>query len=85
VQKQQTKEPAENLWHRRPLVLRDDVYIECERRVSRDLLDRDFTAVAPRRVWVTDFTEVRTWGVSVSRSSSTVSPSATWPGAPRRA
>lgn len=30
--------------------------------VSRDLLDRDFTAVAPHRVWVTDFTEVRTWG-----------------------
>ncbi len=26
-----------------------------------DLLDRDFTAVAPNRVWVTDFTYVRTW------------------------
>jgi len=26
-----------------------------------DLLDRDFTAAAPNRVWVTDFTYVRTW------------------------
>ena len=26
-----------------------------------DLLDRDFTAQAPNRVWVTDFTYVRTW------------------------
>jgi putative transposase len=26
-----------------------------------DLLDRDFTALAPNRVWVTDFTYVRTW------------------------
>lgn len=26
-----------------------------------DLLDRDFTADAPNRVWVTDFTYVRTW------------------------
>jgi putative transposase len=26
-----------------------------------DLLDRDFTAPAPNRVWVTDFTYVRTW------------------------
>lgn len=26
-----------------------------------DLLDRDFTATAPNRVWVTDFTYVRTW------------------------
>ena len=26
-----------------------------------DLLDRDFTAAAPDRVWVTDFTYVRTW------------------------
>ena len=26
-----------------------------------DLLDRDFTAPAPNRVWVTDFTDVRTW------------------------
>ena len=26
-----------------------------------DLLDRDFTAPAPDRVWVTDFTYVRTW------------------------
>ena len=26
-----------------------------------DLLNRDFTAPAPDRVWVTDFTYVRTW------------------------
>jgi transposase InsO family protein len=26
-----------------------------------DLLDRDFTATAPNRTWVTDFTYVRTW------------------------
>ena len=26
-----------------------------------DLLDRDFTAAAPNRVWITDFTYVRTW------------------------
>lgn len=26
-----------------------------------DLLDRDFTAPAPNRVWVTDFTYVRSW------------------------
>ncbi len=26
-----------------------------------DLLDRDFTAPAPDRTWVTDFTYVRTW------------------------
>jgi transposase InsO family protein len=26
-----------------------------------DLLDRDFTATAPNRVWVADFTYVRTW------------------------
>lgn len=26
-----------------------------------DLLDRDFTATVPNRVWVTDFTYVRTW------------------------
>jgi transposase InsO family protein len=31
-------------------------------RWVQDLLDRDFTAGAPNRVWVTDFTYVRTWG-----------------------
>ncbi len=30
-------------------------------RRAGDLLDRDFTALAPNRVWVTDFTYVRTW------------------------
>ena len=30
-------------------------------RRAGDLLDRDFTAEAPNRVWVTDFTYVRTW------------------------
>lgn len=28
---------------------------------ANDLLNRDFTAPAPNRVWVTDFTYVRTW------------------------
>jgi transposase InsO family protein len=28
---------------------------------AQDLLDRDFTAEAPNRVWVTDFTYVRSW------------------------
>lgn len=33
-----------------------------------DLLNRDFTAPAPNRVWVTDFTYVRTWaGVRLRR------------------
>ena len=30
-------------------------------RRAGDLLNRDFTASAPNRVWVTDFTYVRTW------------------------
>jgi transposase InsO family protein len=30
-------------------------------RRAGDLLDRDFTAPAPNRVWVADFTYVRTW------------------------
>lgn len=30
-------------------------------RRAGDLLNRDFTAPAPNRVWVTDFTHVRTW------------------------
>jgi putative transposase len=32
-----------------------------DRKRAGDLLDRDFTAPAPNRVWVTDFTYVRTW------------------------
>jgi len=28
---------------------------------ASDLLDRDFTAAAPNRTWVTDFTYARTW------------------------
>jgi putative transposase len=28
---------------------------------AQDLLDRDFTAAAPNRVWVTDFTNCRSW------------------------
>jgi putative transposase len=28
---------------------------------AQDLLDRDFSAEAPNRVWVTDFTYVRSW------------------------
>jgi putative transposase len=30
-------------------------------RRAADLLDRDFTAPAPNRVWVADFSHVRTW------------------------
>ena len=30
-------------------------------RRAPDLLDRDFTAAAPNRKWVTDFTYTRTW------------------------
>src|SRR5690606_34516704 len=30
-------------------------------RRAGDLLDRDFTAAAPNRTWVMDFTYVRTW------------------------
>jgi putative transposase len=30
-------------------------------RRAPDLLDRDFTAAAPNRKWVTDFTYCRTW------------------------
>ena len=30
-------------------------------RRAGDLLDRDFTAEAPDRVWITDFTYCRTW------------------------
>jgi transposase InsO family protein len=32
-----------------------------DRRRAGDLLDRDFTAPAPNRVWVADFSHVRTW------------------------
>jgi transposase InsO family protein len=32
-----------------------------ESRRAPDLLDRDFTAAAPNRKWVTDFTYTRTW------------------------
>jgi transposase InsO family protein len=32
-----------------------------EGRRAGDLLDRDFTAYAPNRTWVMDFTYVRTW------------------------
>jgi len=38
-----------------------------------DLLNRDFTAQAPNRVWVTDFTYVRAWAGWVSTSSSSES------------
>ncbi|MFT4226456.1 MAG: DDE-type integrase/transposase/recombinase [Micropruina sp.] len=31
----------------------------------RDLVDRDFTAVAPNRLWVADFTYVATWSGTV--------------------
>src|SRR3954454_18740081 len=40
-----------------------------------DLLNRHFTAAAPNRTWVTDFTYVRTWaGFAYVASSSTSTP-----------
>ena len=36
-------------------------YSDHDLPVDENLLDRDFTAPAPNRVWVTDFTYVRTW------------------------
>jgi putative transposase len=49
-----------------------------------DLLDRDFTASAPNRVWVTDFTYVRTWaGFVYVAFIWTSSPNGSWPGTPR--
>ena len=54
---------------------------ECRR--APDLLDRDFTAAAPNRKWVTDFTYTRTWmGSSMWRSSSTASHGRSWAGMP---
>jgi putative transposase len=34
---------------------------DADGRRARDLLDRDFTAPAPNRVWIADFTYARTW------------------------
>jgi putative transposase len=34
---------------------------DADGRHARDLLDRDFTAPAPNRVWIADFTYARTW------------------------
>lgn len=51
-----------------------------------DLLDRDFAAPAPNRVWVTDFTYVRTWaGFVYVAFSSTSTPKGSSPGTPRAA
>jgi putative transposase len=41
-------------WHRTTIPGKDA-------RRAPDLLDRDFTAAAPNRKWVTDFTYTRTW------------------------
>ena len=51
---------------------------------ARDLLDRDFTAEAPNRTWVMDFTYVRCWTgwVYAAFSSSTSSPRGSSPGTP---
>ena len=40
---------------------RTTIAAEGECRRAPDLLDRDFTAAAPNRKWVTDFTYTRTW------------------------
>ena len=46
-----------------------------------DLVDRNFCAPAPNRLWVADFTYVPTWtGLSTSRSSSTPSVAGSWAG-----
>ena len=45
---------------RRDKTLRTTIPAKDGRRAG-DLLDRDFTAPAPNRVWVTDFTYVRCW------------------------
>ena len=48
-----------------------------------DLVERVFTAEAPNRLWVADFTYVATWsGVVLSRSSSTPSVAGSWAGRP---
>ena len=51
-----------------------------------DLLDRDFTADAPNRVWVTDFTYVPQLGRVLLRRlhRRRVRPDRSWPGTPRR-
>ena len=50
-----------------------------------DLLNRDFTASAPNRVWVTDFTYVRTWaGLVYVAFVVDVSPSELSAGTPQR-
>jgi putative transposase len=49
-----------------------------------DLLKRDFTAPAPNRVWVADFTYCRSWaGFVYAPSSSTCTPNGSWPGTHR--
>lgn len=51
-----------------------------------DLVDRDFTAEAPDRLWVTDFTYVRTWsGWAYVLHRRRGSPAGAWPGPPRPA
>ena len=51
-----------------------------------DLLDRDFTAAAPNRTWVTDFTYVPDLGrVRLRRvHRRRASPNGSWPGTPPR-
>jgi putative transposase len=51
-----------------------------------DLVGRQFNPPAPNRTWVADFTSSRPGpGWSTSPSSSTLTPAASWAGAPRRA
>jgi transposase InsO family protein len=50
---------------------------------AADLVNRQFRAPQPNRVWVADFPYVRTWpGFAMSRSSLTCSPNASPPGTP---
>jgi putative transposase len=48
---------------------------------SPDLVNRDFTASAPNRTWVADFTYIRCWKASCSSASSwTSTPGGSWAG-----
>lgn len=56
-----TSRPAHDVSHLRPRSRRRDTVPAKDGRRAGDLLNRDFTAAEPNRVWVTDFTYARTW------------------------
>lgn len=48
---------------------------------AADLLERDFAAATPNRIWVTDFTYCRIWAGWVSVAFVSMStPNGSWPG-----